>query len=147
MPTAYYNVRPRYSCGSPALLRDNAIAMNVAESESQSYKYILDGHYGKEAIGKANRLGLRGISESVLETVKGWKVHDLVTDERYLRPYDKRMIKDGWRKWLDLYDYEQQLLEKQEPIVAAEVKKDSRLWWFKFNERAQKIIIWEPKIE
>ena len=82
----YYNVRPRYTAGSPAMV-DEATARRVAEQEKDAYEAALEGVYGEEDQRKAKALGLRGITERVREAMgRFWEVTDLITDETYMRP-------------------------------------------------------------
>jgi hypothetical protein len=155
-----YNVRPRYGCGSPALVFQHT-AEQVAASEQRCYQDALDGIYGERLQERAKRLGLRGISEHVKETRKGWEVTDLCTGESYLRPFDKRMRKDGWVKWEDLEPHLQELVATVEPVVSAEAVRDTRMHWFRvpaLHEFWSKDggydapstppdLIWEPRLE
>ncbi len=85
---AHFNVKPRYTPGSPGMV-DETLALRVAAQEKDSYETCLTGIYGEEMKAKAEREGLFGIAEEVRETRKGWEVRDLITRETYLRPFRK----------------------------------------------------------
>jgi hypothetical protein len=74
-----YEVLPRYSCGSPAMV-DERTAQQVIRDEQRSYKATLEGFYGAESIAHAEREGLEGI---VL--IRGRKDHytDAITGRDY----------------------------------------------------------------
>jgi hypothetical protein len=82
----FFNVRPRYSPGSPAMV-DERTAQRVANDEREMIASNLDGTYGAALQAKAWALGLAWIVESVGERAGGWDVLDLLTDERYRRPF------------------------------------------------------------
>lgn len=82
----YYNVRPRYSPGSPASV-DQQIAEMVANDERRGHKAALEGFYGEDRRKAAEEDTLRGLSEQVTERTDCWIVQDLITDERYIRPF------------------------------------------------------------
>lgn len=86
----YYNVNPRYSAGSPAMV-DAATARRVAVHEKDEYKANLEGIYGEEAKAEAEKRGLKGIVECVIHEQRrhrkdGHLVYDLLTEEEYWRP-------------------------------------------------------------
>src|SRR3990172_8687499 len=86
----YYNVRPRYTCGSPAIV-DAQTAARVARQEKEGFETALSGIYGPEEQARAGRDGLRGIAEAVLKEHRqnrrdGFIVRDLITGEEYWRP-------------------------------------------------------------
>lgn len=76
----HYNVRPRYSAGSPAMV-DEDTAMRVKRNELDGYEIALSGAVSAAEKARAERLGLSGIVEQVFETSKNWHVHDLITGE------------------------------------------------------------------
>ncbi len=82
----FAQVAPRYTPGSPAMVHLD-IAARVAAQEHDAYKYRMAGYCGPEEQLRAERLGLMGIAEILTETRKGWDVEDLITHERYLRPF------------------------------------------------------------
>lgn len=84
----YYNVAPRYTPGSPALVRQE-IAEQVAAEEARAIEYYLKGYMGEESRAIAERLGLAGIVELRHEMRKGWDVIDLCTGTRHFRPFPK----------------------------------------------------------
>lgn len=88
--TPYYNVRPRYTPGSPAMV-DAATAARVARQEKAGYEDALSGVYGVELQTRAQNEGLRGIVERVMRERRmqrqfGFVVWDLLTAEEYWRP-------------------------------------------------------------
>lgn len=96
MQRSYFNVRPRYTPGSPAQVSE-AIALRVAEEERVSREHALSGAYGAEHRARAESLGLgpqpdrdgvrRGLAEEVVEHRDHWLVRDLPTGELYARPF------------------------------------------------------------
>ena len=86
--TGHFNVRPRYAAGSPAQV-DEPTARQVARDERAFHGYVLDGMYGPARAADAAREGaLRGIVELRIERPGGWEIHDLLTGERFVRPFD-----------------------------------------------------------
>lgn len=85
-----FNVRPRYTPGSPAQVSEKTARM-VAHQEQTlgGYPAYIEGIYGEENKAKAQREGLAGIVEARIETRKGWDVLDLITGERFLRPFER----------------------------------------------------------
>jgi hypothetical protein len=88
---SYYNVAPRYTCGSPAIVR-HELALRVAEEEREAYERVLSGSYGQEQQESAERSGLgsvdgRSIAERVTEHSNHWMIEDLLTGEIYARPF------------------------------------------------------------
>ena len=157
---SHFNVRPRYGGGSPAAVKLHT-AQSVAASEMRSYADALEGVYGEALQARAKRLGLRGIAEGVRETRKGWEVIDLCTSETYIRPFDDRMRKQGWKQWQDLTPGIQKLVEKVEPVMAKEASKDSRIIWFRdvdvpdfwantkgaWEPTIPDKLVWEPEVK
>jgi hypothetical protein len=92
-PNVYFNVVPRYTPGSPAIVPED-IANDVAIEESAAYERALSGVDGAEDQARAERLGLRGISEQRTEYPECWVVKDLITLERFVRPF-KKEYRDG----------------------------------------------------
>lgn len=86
MTAKYWNVAPRYTCGSPASVSE-VLALRVADEEKAAYAAHLEGVYGPDAKADAERRGLRRIAEVVIERADCWIVHDLLTQERYIRPF------------------------------------------------------------
>lgn len=80
----YYNVRPRYTPGSGAMV-DEATARRVVVEERRFYEIALEGAWGEEDLKKARELGLRGIVECIHERAGGFDVLDLLTNERSWR--------------------------------------------------------------
>jgi len=84
----WFNVNPRYNGGSPAMVNFGT-AVRVAIGEQEAHEDCLSGIFGEELRDKAERQGLKGIAEATREGPKkrGWDVLDLITLERYDRPY------------------------------------------------------------
>lgn len=76
-----YNVAPRYSAGSPALV-DRRTAMAVAADECLFYGHAKNGHWGEEWKARAEREGLAGIVEERLVCAHGHIAYDIITHER-----------------------------------------------------------------
>lgn len=81
----YFNVAPRYTTGSPAMVKDET-ARQVAKQESSAYKRHLSGTYGDSAKEFAERTGLRGISYLTTERGKWMWVQDIITNELFKVP-------------------------------------------------------------
>jgi len=76
-----YNVAPRYTCGSPALV-DQATAERVAREECKAFYVALSGRYGdEEARATALKLGLGGIVEARETLARSYRFRDLLTGE------------------------------------------------------------------
>lgn len=82
-----FSVRPRYSPGSPAQVNEG-IARRVAVDEVADYERALSGVYGEAHKNKAKSEGLSDIVVAMIEVRKGWDVLDLITGERYTRPFN-----------------------------------------------------------
>ena len=89
----YFNVVPRYMPGAPAIVPED-IANYVGVEESTAYERALSGVHGAERKARAERLGLRGISEQRTEHAECWVIEDLITRERFVRPF-KMEYRDG----------------------------------------------------
>ena len=76
-----YEVRPRYTSGSPAMVNPQ-IAVRVAAQEKDAFTEHIDGSYGERLQKIAREKGLDFIAytmeEKRLDKVKGWLVHDLI---------------------------------------------------------------------
>lgn len=82
----YYNVAPRYSPGSPAQV-DYETALRVANDERWAYAIAIQGIYGADEQKLAREKGLKGIVEERRERSGCWIVTDLVTGEKFIRPF------------------------------------------------------------
>lgn len=80
----YYNVRPRYTPGSGAMV-DERTALKVAAEEKRFYEIAQSGAFGEEDLEKTKTLGVKGIVESIREHKGGWIVNDLITGETFWR--------------------------------------------------------------
>lgn len=96
---AYSYVRPRYSCGSPAMVTDD-IALRVADDEKSDYAHILEGIEGAERKKRAEILGLRGIAYVMAEKGSGrnfrWLIFDLITGECFRRHHNHEISRLGY---------------------------------------------------
>lgn len=90
---SHYNVNPRYTSGSPAMV-DRETAERVAAEEREAYSAHITGIYGEPRRAMADREGLSGIVEHVMQECRqlsgrGWLdgslVHDVLTGEKYWR--------------------------------------------------------------
>jgi len=107
MTNLYYNVSPRYTGGSPAQVTLR-IADQVAREEQTAHARALTGIYGDEERERAAQ-GLRGISEEVSERADAWIVRDLITGERFVRPftiYGETALRQSRRFWRLRQKYE-----------------------------------------
>lgn len=86
MAYTHFNVAPRYSGGSPAMV-PAATAHRVAVEEKEGYYRHRSGVYGEENRTKALTLGMRGIVEQRTERAGCWIVKDLLTLEMFVRPF------------------------------------------------------------
>ena len=77
-----YQVRPRYTPGSPAQVNEES-ALRVAEEERDSFEAHAEGFMGEEWQQKAERLGLQRIAYYIQEKGGHWVLLvDLITEER-----------------------------------------------------------------
>lgn len=161
-PKPYWDVRPRYSPGSPAALYDDRLIKDIVWSERTHYQGALEGLYGPEQQARAERLGLRGIVVLTYERRGRWDCYDEVTGEHYSKPFPEKMSKDGWVTWRDLEPGVQRALQKADPVLAKEIERDARPFWFSARNHEVDFImgpgtyeapvsppgfIWEPIIE
>jgi len=81
----YFEVRPRYTCGSPGQVSER-ICAEEALSEQEGYQRALSGVYGEESKAKAEREGLEGIC--FVRWSKGNKTwrYDLIMNVKYEEP-------------------------------------------------------------
>lgn len=75
-----FNVHPRYSPGSPALVREE-IARDVMRAEESLYEAAIAGLEGSQAQRTAAERGLSGIVEEHWEFKGRWHFQDLMTGE------------------------------------------------------------------
>src|SRR5262245_50457146 len=78
----WYEVAPRYTPGSPALVEPGTAA-RVAEHERKSYLTARAGIYGSEEQARAERLGLAGIVWSWRQAGRLILAVDHLTDEHH----------------------------------------------------------------
>lgn len=162
MANTYWNVHPRYSCGSPAALFGNReeLVRRIVRAEKDGHEAALEGLYGDRLKERAERLGLRGIVVLTREKGKKWVCFDEVTGEHYERPFDDRMRKNGFVRFTDLDPHIQELIADVEPAIVTEAKKDERPFWFRvpdvhefWNKQGgwedplkPDRLVWEPRI-
>jgi hypothetical protein len=84
-----FDVAPRYSPGSPALV-DQPTAEKVMRAEREFYAHALEGIYGVEEQQKAKRMGLEGIVVQRWESATQVHTLDLMTDARSSRPLTEK---------------------------------------------------------
>ena len=112
----HFNVAPRYTPGSPALVPED-IALRVAMQERNSITHALDGSWGPKEKADAERFGLRGIVEFRRERgsgkKSGWEVIDLCTGEKFFRLSYEALRKLGWRGYGDLETWEKKLVDSE----------------------------------
>ena len=125
----FCHVRPRYSCGSPAMVHD-AVALQVAREEREDYEHALSGSYGEAQKRCARLLGLRGIAVAMAEHGSGknfrWLVYDLVTGECCRRPDDAGIERLGFRLYRDLPAHAVQAINQ----TGREADYDRTYWKF-----------------
>lgn len=76
----YYSVRPRYSCGSGALV-DERTALGVKKDELTDYERHLDGSYGEAKARFADANGLAGI----VTFSNDYTTYDILTEQYICR--------------------------------------------------------------
>jgi len=106
----YYNVRPRYTSGSPAMV-DAQTAARVAKQEKAAYEDALSGQLGVELRERAEREGCRGIAERVMRErrqnrVNGFDVYDLILCQEYWRPQRRANDLDAEPECLYVEDHQ-----------------------------------------
>lgn len=104
-----YNVTPRYTPGSPALVKRD-IALMVAKQEQRAYEHALTGFMGDAEKSKAERLGLRGIAEERCEQRDRWLIHDLCTGENLEHLFPVKLEKLGFWRFSALADRHRKLV-------------------------------------
>lgn len=87
----FYSVHPRYTPGSGAMV-DERTARRLAADEKEAYEYARIGCMGPDEKTKAEKLGLLGIAEFLVEGSKTWTVTDLCTGEIYTRPFASKRV-------------------------------------------------------
>lgn len=80
----YYQVNPRYTCGSPAMVPED-IALKVAKEEREGYQDALTGIYGDEAKHRAESLGLDGIALRYVCKYNKLHYYDLITNRKTMK--------------------------------------------------------------
>lgn len=95
----HYDVRPRYTPGSPAQVGE-VIAVRVADEERKGYAMTMDGIYGEEYRQRAQAYGLDGIVELVTEKADCWIVEDVITGHKFVRMFAAMhaLLKPGQRE-------------------------------------------------
>ena len=92
----WYQVRPRYTPGSPAQVPQH-VALLVAEQEPRFYERALSGAWGESSKVLAEDEGLDFIAYTTTEgrhgKERGWLVSDLITEKRHFWPSTTRCEK------------------------------------------------------
>jgi nicotinamide mononucleotide (NMN) deamidase PncC len=83
-----YNVAPRYTAGSPAMV-DRAIAERVAEQEEEAFHRSLTGIYGEEARTIAQTQGLGWIAWETMERRSQLTKADMLTGQITVQKIDR----------------------------------------------------------
>jgi hypothetical protein len=126
MKQGHFNVAPRYSPGSPALV-DEGIARKVAEDEKRFIEHALEGVWGEAQKARAEKLGLRGIVEYRVEKGSGkklgWQVEDLCTGEKFFRLCSESLQKLGYKRFNELDWWAKQALKDLD-------ESDQKNGWF-----------------
>jgi hypothetical protein len=86
MGAHFFDVRPRYTPGSPAAVSE-AVALRVAQEEKEGHEYALTGRCGVTEQTRAQTEGLGLISIEMREKPTGWQVRDLITGELWFWPH------------------------------------------------------------
>ena len=111
-----YNVRPRYTPGSPASVNE-AIALRVAAEERENYEVALSGMWGDAERARAEALGLAGIVYTLHEEGRGkrfrWVQIDLITGTTHRRLSDVTLRENGYLIWNELPPWAKVELERQ----------------------------------
>ncbi len=120
MRAGYFNVAPRFTPGSPALVNQE-IALRVAAQERRAFEPAKMGVYGKDDQERAGRLGLRGIVEYRTERGSGkkhgWEIIDVCTGEKFFRLTDEALRKNGWTHYADLNSGLQKLIDADQILI------------------------------
>lgn len=142
--TGFYDVRPRYTPGSPGLV-DEATAQRVAKEERESYEHALSGIMGEIDKARAEKLGLRGIvqwkQEKGAGKKQGWEVVDLVTGETLWQSCAEALYKLGWRNYHDLDEYGRRLVDQAPPPDFA----DHKTGWYKIEALSRKAHVYRQE--
>lgn len=103
-----FNVRPRYTGGSPgAFFNSPQTTFRVAQQEVEAREHALEGIFGDEQKQRAERLGVEAIAYALYEERGGWKVMDMLTGETYLRPAEHKLRRQKWLPWDELPEWAQ----------------------------------------
>lgn len=107
----FYDVRPRYTAGSPAMV-DEKTALRVAEQEKADFERAKECVYGVDMFNRTKNAGLAGIVTWNVEVPKGWLVYDVLLASWSFRPFgvyhriEKKKDVDAWNNWRgDLTSY------------------------------------------
>ncbi len=79
----YYNVNPRFTCGSPAQVSFD-IARRVADQERQAYDHLVRMDPGHVDV-QPHRL--EGIVEERVENADHWFITDMLTAKQFIRMF------------------------------------------------------------
>ncbi len=123
-----FNVRPRYSGGSPAMVPEH-IALRVAQQERDSFEHDLEGIHGEQKQKRAKILGLSGIVYAQKESGRGkkfrWHRWDLITNEETRHLDDEGLRRDGYVPFVELPE------RNRVAIALTGDERDYERRWFK----------------
>lgn len=89
MPRTRFEVNPRYTAGSPAMV-DETTADKVLMEEQRGYSHALTGIFGSEEQERAQRCGMEGVVWSWTEHYRSVNVHDRgAVQQRTFRSFDE----------------------------------------------------------
>jgi hypothetical protein len=80
----YYNVAPRFTCGSPAQVPFDTAA-RVADQECAAFERLKDEDPGHVDVVRKDAAA--GIVEERTERTDHWDITDMVTGERFIRMF------------------------------------------------------------
>ena len=148
--TGHFNVAPRYTPGSPALV-DEGIAVRVALQERSSIVHVLDGMEGEKNQKRAERLGLRGIVEYRVfrgsGKKEGWEVTDLCTGEKLFRLSSEALRKLGWTAYAELDEWQKKLVLWQcSELPIADLTKGHYKFAMGRNGGSDKVTAYQPEV-
>jgi hypothetical protein len=108
-----YNVRPRYTPGSPAAV-DEDTARRVGREERDAYEHALSGIMGERERERAELLGLEGIAYTLHEHGSGrkfrWVQTDLITGRVTLRMQPSELEREGYLTFHQLPPWARELV-------------------------------------
>ncbi len=144
-----YNVAPRYTPGSPALV-DEALALRVAHDEREAYESALRGGDGVRAQERAKALGLANIAYAAIEWGSGrkarWLRWDLILDieTRWLNHDElRRLGYTGYMQLGVLPDWAYREIMARAPWYGGRISDLDRNWYHIVGSRVE---VYEPEL-